>query len=151
MTQVLRMQLIHMQTRSDTYTHVQRESCGEEREAVSDGEGEEGHMWESQRGLAYYQFNLHSYWLPRDCYYGEIRGNPNVLSSAGILLVLITDLLPRSTYSHYLMGKKQYYVFIKYKTLLSAQLQYQEIYLISMLWWRQLNYWPKSPSAETKH
>lgn len=43
-SQVLRMQLIHMQTRSDTYTRVQRESCGEEREAVSDGEGEEGQM-----------------------------------------------------------------------------------------------------------
>lgn len=56
--------------------------------------------------MAYYQFNLHSYWLPGDCYYGEIKDNPNVLSSAGILLVLITDLLPRPTYSHYLMGKQ---------------------------------------------
>lgn len=53
-----------------------RELQEEERQYVSDGEGEGGYVWGSQRGMEYYEYNWHSYWLPGDCYYGENNRQP---------------------------------------------------------------------------
>lgn len=69
MSQVLRSQLTHMQTHTDPNTTCKGKATATEREAVSDGEGKVGYG--SQRGIKYYEYYWHSYWLPRDCYYGE--------------------------------------------------------------------------------
>lgn len=55
---------------TDTNT-CKRRATEEETEDVSDGEGEEGYVWGSQRGMEYYDYNRHSYLLPGDSYYGE--------------------------------------------------------------------------------
>lgn len=50
---------------------MQRESYGTEREVLSDGEGEKGYVWGSQRAMEYNEYRWHSNWLPGYSHYGE--------------------------------------------------------------------------------